>query len=135
MPEQLLYKIASSWCAKIRRKIIIFFPGGHVDFGETAKNTLKRELKEELGIKVGHFFYLGTVENTFTEDKIRHHEIDLVFKVDVKKLFSMSKEDHIGFDFVDVRNLKHEKIYPLALRNALVKWLKDKKTFWASRRV
>ena len=114
---------------KNKAKNYYFFPGGHIEFGETAKQALKRELKEELDIKAENFIYLGTVENIYTEDKIKHHEINLVFKVDAKKLSSISREDHIDFDFVDAKNLKREKIYPLALKNALIKWLKDKKTF------
>jgi len=29
-----------------------FFPGGHLDFGETAESALIRELKEELDIRI-----------------------------------------------------------------------------------
>lgn len=118
---------------KNKAKNYYFFPGGHIEFNETAKEALKRELKEELGMKAKKFLYLGTIENIYTEDKIRHHEINLVFKTDISKLSSLSREDHIAFDFVDIRKLKREKIYPLVLRNALVKYLKNKKTFWASR--
>lgn len=109
-----------------------FFPGGHIEFGEKAEQALKRELKEELGISISRFLYMGTVENIYKEDGVKHHEINLVFRADIKKITSVSKEKHINFDFIKINNLKREKIYPLALKNILVKWLKDKKTFWSS---
>lgn len=75
---------------------------------------------------------MGTVENIYREDGVKHHEINLVFRADIKKMATASKEEHINFDFIKIKNLKREKIYPIALKNVLVKWLKDKKTFWAS---
>lgn len=38
-------------CKKLNRDYY-FLPGGHVDFGESLRESLKRELKEELGLKI-----------------------------------------------------------------------------------
>ncbi|MCD6233110.1 NUDIX domain-containing protein [bacterium] len=35
-----------------------FFPGGHIEFGESAKKALKREIKEELGLNIKECFLL-----------------------------------------------------------------------------
>lgn len=117
---------------KNKAKNYYFFPGGHIEFEEKAKQALKRELKEELGINISRFLYAGTVENIYKEDRAKHHEINLVFQADIKKMSSASREEHIDFDLVKIKNLKREKIYPLALKSALAKWLKNKETFWAS---
>lgn len=127
----VIYKDKLLVC-KNKAKNYYFFPGGHIEFGEKAEQALKRELKEELDMSISRFLYIGTVENIFKEDGVRHHEINLVFQADMKKMASVSKEEHIDFDLIKIKNLKKERIYPIVLRDALAKWLKDKKTFWAS---
>lgn len=111
---------------------IYFFPGGHIDFGETAKNALKRELAEELGVKLKKCSYVGTVENVYKEDGQVHHEINLVFDCVVGKPRDQSREDHIDFSFLDKKAFAKAKILPLALQKSIIKWLKNKKMFWAS---
>jgi len=110
-----------------------FLPGGHIDFGETAKETLNRELKEELNIIVKKYSFIGTVENIFIEDGQKHHEINLVFNVSVDRLNDRSRENHISFLLMDIKEFSRKKILPVALKMALLKWCKNKKIFWASR--
>lgn len=111
-----------------------FFPGGHINFGETAESALIRELKEELDIKVRKLSFIGIVENIYREDGEKHHEINLAFDVSVKKVKDKSLEDHIDFIFLNKKQVRKEKILPVSLQKNVIKWLKDKKTFWTSQR-
>ncbi|MBI3536579.1 MAG: NUDIX hydrolase [Chloroflexi bacterium] len=53
--------------------------GGSIEFGETSADTITRELKEELDAQVCDLKFLGTLENIFTFEGERGHEIVLVY--------------------------------------------------------
>ena len=109
-----------------------FFPGGHVDFSETAQSALHRELIEELDISIDKLSFVGVVENIYSEEGEKHHELNIVFNVKAGKVKDKSKEDHIDFFFFDVKRFSEEDIRPIALRDNIVAWLKDRRVFWAS---
>lgn len=124
-----------------KEKKYYFFPGGHVDFGEEAESALIRELKEELDIVVKKLSFIGIVENIYKEirDKHKehrgkHHEINLVFNVLVERVKDKSLEDHIDFVFLNKKDFVRKKIFPSALKKAVIGWLKDKRTFWKTQR-
>ena len=52
--------------------------GGGVEFGETAEETVRRELKEEINADVEDIRFLGALENIFTFNNDKYHEIVLV---------------------------------------------------------
>jgi 8-oxo-dGTP pyrophosphatase MutT (NUDIX family) len=63
----------------LKKEGIYFFPGGHLEFGESIPDALFREIKEELGIKIKKFSLIGLVDNFYEEEGKKHHEINLVF--------------------------------------------------------
>jgi len=115
-----------------KEKGYYFFPGGHLNLGESIKEALFREIKEELNIIVKKIKFIGLVDNIYEEDGQKHHEINLVFEVKVDKISTKSKEDHIDFFFFDKDKFSKENVLPIALQKAILKWLKDKKVFWAT---
>ncbi|MFH1841296.1 MAG: NUDIX domain-containing protein [Candidatus Nealsonbacteria bacterium] len=44
-------------------------PGGHIDFGESVFNCAKREVKEEIGIKIKNLKAVGITEDLFKKEK------------------------------------------------------------------
>ena len=44
-------------------------PGGHIDLGESVIDCAKREVKEEVGIKIKNLKVLGFTEDLFKKDK------------------------------------------------------------------
>lgn len=68
-----------------RSKLIIeggkwCLPGGHIKYKETAENTVKREIKEEIGVDAKSTKFLFYHEEFMPE--IGLHSIALVFKLD-----------------------------------------------------
>ncbi len=54
-------------------------PGGRVEFGEAGAETLRREMREELGLEVEVGGLLSTLENFFAYRGRRYQEICLIF--------------------------------------------------------
>ena len=55
------------------------FPGGRAEFGEPAEITLKREMREELGVEIEVVRLLWFVENFFGYAGMNYHEVALYF--------------------------------------------------------
>jgi 8-oxo-dGTP pyrophosphatase MutT (NUDIX family) len=53
--------------------------GGAIEFGETSAQTIARELREEIDAEVKDLRYLGTLENIFTFNGAKGHEIVLIY--------------------------------------------------------
>jgi 8-oxo-dGTP pyrophosphatase MutT (NUDIX family) len=53
--------------------------GGSIEFGEHSKETIQREIMEEIGTAVKDLHYLGMIENIFTYEGHKGHEIVLIY--------------------------------------------------------
>ncbi len=53
--------------------------GGGIEFGETSAEAVVREVREELGVEVRNVQLLGVLENLFTYNGARGHEIVFVY--------------------------------------------------------
>lgn len=112
---------------------MVFFPGGHIEDGESAHTALLRELQEETGesnYSIGPM--IGVCENVFPLDAdTKQHEVNFVFKVEVpKNLTVVSKEPHIDFKSIPKKDLSEYKILPETLKEGLLEWAKDGRTFY-----
>lgn len=104
---------------RAKEKAYYFLPGGHVEFGESVTVALRRELKEELGIVSKKISYITSFENMFRERGILHHEINMIYLVKSATRHIESKEDHIEFMWVELKNLDKTRLLPRELMKIL----------------
>lgn len=110
-----------------------FFPGGHIEEGESAPEALMREIKEELGEDSEVKSFLGASENKFETNGVVTHEINLVFEVvlinDGKKV---SQEDHLEFEWLTRDELYEAVVFPVSLKDAILGTYSKAESFWVS---
>ncbi len=123
-----------------RRRGNVYLPGGHVKWGESAREALRREIFEELGVpvKVGRF--LGACESTFVQQGKRVCEISLCFEMRAARLrpphAPPSVEEKIEFFWIPLRGIAKSDLLPDLVRARLVRWIKNARradAHWASR--
>jgi 8-oxo-dGTP diphosphatase len=106
-----------------------FLPGGHINFRESAKSALIREIHEELGVSVRVGEFLGVIEHGWLNASDFHHELNLIFAIGSEKLSSdcipISKESHLEFLWQPLNDLKSVNLKPIPLCELLPRWLKD----------
>ncbi len=116
---------------RLEGKKYYFFPGGGVEFTEDVVEGLRREMQEELGVKLLSAKFIGGVENLFDNDGSPYHELNVLFDATIDDHSAQSKEvGHIEFSWMLITDLERENVLPKKLIAAVVQWLQDGKTFW-----
>jgi 8-oxo-dGTP diphosphatase len=109
-----------------------FLPGGHVEFGESLKAGLSREIEEEMGISGVVGDLVGVLENTFQISGDTNFEINIIFSTTLDTNELASQEEHIAFHWVESDSLSDLNLLPKKLPNLIKKWMENKETFFES---
>lgn len=104
--------------ARERGKSWVFLPGGHVEPGEPVEAALARELTEELGTASRIVDFAGVVEHGYTDGGTAHHEINLVFNVELDGN-PQSQEEHLEFVWLSMHQLEATDLRPRALKGVI----------------
>ena len=115
---------------KLKANKNYFFPGGHQEYGESAEEALRREIKEEIGESLGGVTFWGICENTFLGPKGECQEINLVFEADMKEKEINVLEDHMEFGWFPIDEIKLMNVLPESLKKEFLEWNEEKKTFY-----
>lgn len=111
-----------------------FLPGGHIEHGESAEDSLLRELKEETSADCKIKRFLGCLEYSFepSHSSICHnHEYNFIFEAESELLKSDKKitcpEKHIELIWMPISSLQEIDFRAEPLRKLLPLWLSGNK--------
>ena len=100
MEEKHIETIARGVCVKDGKVLLClpkdrsysYLPGGHIEFGETGREALVREMKEETGRDATAGGLLGVVESSFVQKGERHCEINLIYEMKIREQGTGNRE-------------------------------------------
>lgn len=102
-------------------------PGGRVKEGETTEETLRREIKEEMGQEIKIIKPISFMENLFTDNKKKYHEILVTYELEFldKSMYekevipTIEKDKELEFIWYDIDKLNDIIFLPKALKDLI----------------
>lgn len=104
--------------------------GGRVQICESSEETIKRELREEIGKEVEVVGYIATIENFFEAKGKKYHEIMFVHNIefcnkDDKNITHMlyniegGKDKDVYYEWLDIDKIDNYDIRPSIIKDVL----------------
>lgn len=100
-------------------------PGGFVDHNESVEDAVKRELYEELGMKVKSMKYLSSAPNEYIFSGFSVFTIDLAFEVIPESVENLKPMDDIlDYQFYAEGEFNYDDIPAPSIRQFVINFLK-----------
>lgn len=99
-------------------------PGGHSQIGETSRETIIREFKEETGFDVEPLNAISTFENFYKWDNKNCHQLCIFYRLKMvnenQELTPHPDTSDTKFVWVDINELRNINIYPLGIGEQII---------------
>ena len=118
-----------------KNKILLFYaegrdfymlPGGKIERLDISKNSLLREMTEELGEDYSNinFEFLGVSEELVNDKGYDNHQINIIYKGVYNKEIEKNKfkgleGDWINFEWVEIKDIDNIDMFPKNIKSAI----------------
>lgn len=99
-------------------------PGGHIDFGETPEEAIKREVKEETGLTVKSLNFFGYYSEIYKE--INWHAVVLIFTCETEGDVEIDLNEVKEYKWFDKKEALKQKL-AFEHKNILIDYTKNEK--------
>lgn len=102
--------------------------GGRIAIGENSEETIKREIKEELGKDIEIGGYVSTIKNFFELKGKKYHEIMFVHKIEftdeedkkiVTTMDNVEGKEYLKYEWLEIDKLDEYELVPKVIKNIL----------------
>ncbi len=108
------------------QKGMLDLPGGFVDLHETAEESIKREIKEELNVDVSSCKYFTSQNNEYTYNNITYFTLDLAYICTVDSFEKLKPQDDVSkIIFLPPHQIDMTKISFPSIKKILELYIKE----------
>jgi len=101
-------------------KGMLDLPGGFVDPGENAETAMRREIAEELNLKVVEMKFIGSFPNEYVFSNYTVYTTDMGFLCSIKNFSDITFRDDIsGFEFFQPTEIPSNEISSPSIRKII----------------
>lgn len=109
---------------KVEGRNFYMLPGGRIEELEESIDTIKREIKEEIGWDNLEFSFLALSEEFVNDKGYNNHQLNIIYKAiyngDIPEIkFKGLEGDWINFEWVNVSDIDNYDIYPKDIKSAI----------------
>ncbi|GBC60220.1 DNA mismatch repair protein MutT [Desulfonema ishimotonii] len=110
--------------ARNPKKGMLDLPGGFVDYGESAEEGLRREIREELNLDIREMAYLTSFPNIYWYKNVKYNTLDMLFVCKTNGIKKIRPQDDVAdFHFISPWQIAPKQIAFPSVRKGLQHYL------------
>lgn len=100
-------------------------PGGFMNLGETAEESLRREIAEELTIPIHEFSYFSSAADRYLYKDVNYHTLCFFYRVTVGDKPMKASDDITSYSFISKKNIPFGEVAFDGIKKILKEYLRQ----------